>query len=995
MSFRGFLFCLLFQVCWLINVSASEAVSYRVAESPWAEANGNHRAVIDVSTAVDAVAVRLPWRRRDNPATKRIMVVSATGATVPQVLRAKVTPESADLVFGPVAEPGLYYVYYLPFHVQPGWGYYRGGYLAPEAAPEQAWLDRNNLTVDMNIDVNEALVRAKLIAFEARTAFDSFFPMEVPLTAMEMEKFMADHEDTWMVFTEDRRFPIRMKDRLPLRWRGGPSAGFSGEALRNEYYVFQLGVFAARQSLGDLKVAFSPLVSGSSEIPPAALTCFNTGGVNAYGEDFIKRVDVAKGQIQPLWIGVDLAEDVVPGIYQGTVTLETSDGGTRRISVALTVEDKLLADRGDSELWRHARLRWLNSRMGIADTLVPPYTPLKRDANRVKCLGREVTLGDGGIPEQVTSGETAVLAKPACFVVESEQGVLTLQPGRRQFTSESDGRISWEQESHGDAVTARYQGSMEFDGYLLYHVEVQGNQDVTLKDIRLELPFREEVATIMMGAGRAGGTMPETYTWNWRGLPQDSFWVGNAFAGIHCELRGGAYHGPLLNRIRPEPPVAWFNGGQGGVRFSKENGVVTATAFSGARSLKKGESVTFEFALLVTPVKPRNTVSQFGDRYYHDSANPEVPESASALGLRVVNVHHGNDVNPYINYPFIGIDAMKRFVNEHHARGIKVKAYYTLRELSNQLAEIWALRSLGHEVLPGGGGGGYPWLQEHLVSGYMPRWYQHFDHKPEGGADAAIANSGVSRWYNYYVESLAWLVRNTGIDGLYLDDVSYDRRILKRIRRAMAGVKPGILIDLHSNACFSKGPAVQYTEFFPYIDKLWFGEGFNYNAMSPDSWMVEVSGIPFGLMGDMLQHGGNRCWLGMVYGMSTRLPWRSDNAVADPSHVWKLWNDFGIADAEMEGYWEPDCPVSTDRADVRATAYVKEGRTLIALGSWAPGSVDVKLDIDWQAIGLDPASCVLRAPAIKHFQPEHSWTPGEPIAIEHVKGWLIIVEPGR
>ncbi|MCY2950753.1 MAG: DUF6067 family protein, partial [Planctomycetota bacterium] len=86
--------------------------------------------------------------------------------------------------------------------------------------------------------------------------------------------------------------------------------------------------------------------------------------------------------------------------------------------------------------------------------------------------------------------------------------------------------------------------------------------------------------------------------------------------------------------------------------------------------------------------------------------------------------------------------------------------------------------------------------------------------------------------------------QNVQIDGLYLDDVSYDRRTLKRMRKVLDRNRPGSMIDLHSNTAFSIGPANQYAEFFPYIDRLWFGESFNYNAMSPDAWLVEVSGIP-------------------------------------------------------------------------------------------------------------------------------------------------------
>ena len=36
---------------------------------------------------------------------------------------------------------------------------------------------------------------------------------------------------------------------------------------------------------------------------------------------------------------------------------------------------------------------------------------------------------------------------------------------------------------------------------------------------------------------------------------------------------------------------------------------------------------------------------------------------------------------------------------EAHAKGAKVKLYYTVRELSTSAPEIWALRSLGGEVL--------------------------------------------------------------------------------------------------------------------------------------------------------------------------------------------------------------------------------------------------------------------------------------------------------
>ena len=62
--------------------------------------------------------------------------------------------------------------------------------------------------------------------------------------------------------------------------------------------------------------------------------------------------------------------------------------------------------------------------------------------------------------------------------------------------------------------------------------------------------------------------------------------------------------------------------------------------------------------------------------------------------------------------------------------------------------------------------------------------------------------------------------------------------------------KPGCLIDLHcgNNLPGTPGnpntyghvqPALQFMHLLPYIDSLWFGEGYNYDE-PPEYWLVEV-----------------------------------------------------------------------------------------------------------------------------------------------------------
>ena len=122
--------------------------------------------------------------------------------------------------------------------------------------------------------------------------------------------------------------------------------------------------------------------------------------------------------------------------------------------------------------------------------------------------------------------------------------------------------------------------------------------------------------------------------------------------------------------------------------------------------------------------------------------------------------------------------------------------------------------------------------------------------------------------------------------------------------------------------------------------------------------MTEVSGLPFGLMGEMLQDGGHP-YRGMLYGMTAR-----KYGEVDPRPVWGMMNDFGISRAHMLGYWLADAPVRTGNERILATTYVREGKVLVALASWSDRNETVTLEVDWEALGLAPGSTA-RAPGVE------------------------------
>jgi hypothetical protein len=123
--------------------------------------------------------------------------------------------------------------------------------------------------------------------------------------------------------------------------------------------------------------------------------------------------------------------------------------------------------------------------------------------------------------------------------------------------------------------------------------------------------------------------------------------------------------------------------------------------------------------------------------------------------------------------------------------------------------------------------------------------------------------------------------------------------------------------------------------------------------------------------------------------MTNRLPWAANS---DPRPLWRLWDDFGMQDSEMLGYWAPSTPVRTGRDDVLATTYLKRGKALVSIASWARGPVEVTLQIDWKRLGLDPATVTITAPAVEKFQDARTFNAGGPIPVEPGRGWLLVVQ---
>ncbi|MFT7159954.1 MAG: hypothetical protein ACI9GZ_001126, partial [Bacteroidia bacterium] len=222
-----------------INLQEPTRDLYGVGE--WnADSLGNHRAVVQVEKKGDYTLVRLPWRRRDiEPEKKGIIIIdSQTGEQVKNVLPIAVNREYGDILFQ-ASSIGEYYIYYLQYRTEGRSNYPTVIYPSFQVTSSSEWRKKANEKAKKT----KKLSKAKLVQFQSIDEFNSFYPMELIATKKEVKSLLVkENNPDFLLFPETRENSIRMTTDLPAKWiYTKNNTQFLGEALKGEYYTFQIG----------------------------------------------------------------------------------------------------------------------------------------------------------------------------------------------------------------------------------------------------------------------------------------------------------------------------------------------------------------------------------------------------------------------------------------------------------------------------------------------------------------------------------------------------------------------------------------------------------------------------------------------------------------------------------------------------------------------------------------------------------------------------------
>lgn len=528
-------------------------------------------------------------------------------------------------------------------------------------------------------------------------------------------------------------------------------------------------------------------------------------------------------------------------------------------------------------------------------------------------------------------------------------------------------RVEANSKFENDDFVSEITSTIYYDGQVLYSLKIKPKKDFEVQNTALNIYVDKSCTSLMHGLGHKA-SKAENLTFKWdNDKQQDCIFMGGVNCGLRVKFKAENYVRPLINIFYKNLPLktpneTWDNNSKGSICVNVFDDFAKISAQTGKFNFKKGKERHFDFEFHFTPFKPMDYEKMFGVRYFHNNAMKDEYkdiDEAAKHGLNYVNFHQGNMIMPYINYPFYEVDRLKKAVQYADYKNIGIKLYYTEREHSNHMAETFVYKALGDEIALRKKGVSHSWQKEKpqwLIDNFgediIPGWFVKYNKgKYKGEHDISFIVRPDTRLDNYYIEGLKWLIDNIGIKGIYIDDTSLDRTTLERAKKLLDKVDG--LIDMHMwNHEEKRAGDVSclnlYCELLPFLDSIWLGEGFFYKKYSPEYMLCEVSGIPYGVPGQMLQDGGD-LYEGMLYGMNNRYGWGHKNAV----DMYKVWDEFEIEESKMLGYWNGKNPILTDNENVLTTVYLKKDCALLSVYNFSNKKENFNFNINKELLGFD------------------------------------------
>ena len=595
-----------------------------------------------------------------------------------------------------------------------------------------------------------------------------------------------------------------------------------------------------------------------------------------------------------------------------------------------------------------ARPEWLGSQAGVSEELLPPWTPVEVAGSTIAVWGRTYGLGDLPLPASVVTRESEILASPIVLVGEAE-GKKLVWTGPGPKTVEAGPHLA-RLAAQADSASLRCEGtvSVEYDGMVRCDLKLLPKENEVLLDrLVLEIPIRPQYAKYLhFWPGRWGSCFNST------ALPDDGYrGAFTPFLWLGDEWRGLAWFS--------ESDRNFFNAESDHVIEIRREGdavVLRVNLITQAQTIRDPLEYTFGFQ--ATPVKPMKPdvwdyrichMGAYGleDRPFGGPTSGGAGEKITVLdrlaqlGVRTICFHEQwTDIQAYPKTTHG--EELRKLVKACHDHNIQLLLYHGY-EMST-IAPEW---DEYHEK-----------CLVHPRQGGYKRTYQ-----PEPDQTAYIVCYR-SVWQDFIAHHLEKLVREYGIDGVYLDGTSepwgcanqehgcgyvrpdgtvgttypfFDTRsMMKRIYTIVKARNPSGQVNVHQSTCMTI-PTLSFATSY------WDGEqlqsvarkGFAQDVLPLDAFRTEFMGHNWGVPAELLHYTSGpfqrfeTVSTALLHDVLVRPSSMGDVEVA--SKMWNTMDAFGRHEATWLPYWENGDYVRTEPAGVKVSIYNRPQKGLIAV----------------------------------------------------------------
>ena len=243
------------------------------------------------------------------------------------------------------------------------------------------------------------------------------------------------------------------------------------------------------------------------------------------------------------------------------------------------------------ENYKHVGIpRWLTEKPGLNAGVVYPYTPIRRNGNRLEVIGREHTFGKTLLPEQIVSQKVPLFAARPVLRGKINGKNVVFDNFRFTETKNSPAKCAMDFTASAGGLKLSGSVTLEFDGLLWYKFDLE-KSDLTVEELILEMTLSASVAEFYNGHFFSR----ENYVGKFRGdlsLKQmPSLWTGHLDVGLTFVTESFQYW-----RNRDEKSAFRF--------LNAGKNRVWQIRFIDRPTKLKGKKFRYEFGLEANPVKP-------------------------------------------------------------------------------------------------------------------------------------------------------------------------------------------------------------------------------------------------------------------------------------------------------------------------------------------------------------------------------------------------------